>query len=139
VHPRYEFFSPWEYAVSHRQRIATNIEFIASLRRAAAPGLLAAMTLRNRDEAERLKRALSAEQAYLTGYRISLAPVSATDIFRQYDAALALAPWNDSLRARIFLHYSQIANSQKNARNKAYLMERALAARDGHPSDPTRR
>ena len=129
VHPRYEFFSPWDYAVPLKQRVAANIEFIARLKRAAEPAFLAAIQVRNQEEAARLKRALAAEQAYLTGYRISLslAPVSATEIFRQYDAALALVPWNDSLRARIFLHYSEIAASQANTGVKAYLMERALS------------
>ncbi|MDH5512337.1 MAG: fused MFS/spermidine synthase [Gammaproteobacteria bacterium] len=136
VHPRYEFFSPWDYAVPIRQRIAANIEFMAALKRAAAPGFLAAIKLRDPDEAERLKRALAAEQAFLNGYRISLGPVSATDIFRQYDAALALAPWNESLRARIYLHYSDIADSQTDTRIRTYLMERARAARDGNPSNP---
>ncbi len=60
------------------------------------------------------------------------------EIFRRYDAALALAPWNESLRARIFLHYSQIADSQSNPRVKAYLMKRAFAVRDGNRSDPPR-
>ena len=92
--------------------------------------------MRDRNEAEKLKRALAAEQNYLIGYRISLGPVSATDIFRQYDSALALAPWNDSLRARIFLHYSEIAASQSNPGVKAYLMKRAFAVRDGNRTDP---
>jgi spermidine synthase len=136
VHPRYEFFSPWDYAVPHRLRIAANIEFTAGLKRAAANDFLAAIKLRNKGEAEKLKRALAAEQAYLNGYRISLAPVSAMEIFRQYDDALALAPWNESLRARIFLHYSDIAASQANPRIKAYLLDRARAARDGNRANP---
>jgi spermidine synthase len=136
VHPRYEFFSPWDYAVPLKQRIAANIEFIAGLKRAAASHFLATIKVRDPDKAVKLERALAAEQAYLTGYRLSLGPVSATEIFRQYDAALALAPWNESLRARIFLHYSQIADSQTNTRVKDYLMERARAVRDGNRSHP---
>jgi spermidine synthase len=129
VHPRYEFYSPWDYAVPLKQRIAANIDFIADLRRAAAPDLLAAFKVRDQEEARRLSSALAAEQAYLTGYRssLSLGPVSGTEILRQYDKALALAPWNESLRARIFLHYSQIAASQTNTGVKAYLMERAIS------------
>ena len=92
--------------------------------------------MRDPDKVVKLERALAAEQAYLTGYRLSLGPVSATEIFRQYDAALALAPWNESLRSRIFLHYSQIADSQTNTRVKDYLMERARAVRDGNRSHP---
>jgi len=138
VHPRYEFYSPRDYAIPLKQRVAANIEFIANLKRAAAPAFLAAIKPRDQDEAAKLERALEAEQAYLKGYRISLAPVDATDIFRQYDTALSLAPWNESLRARIFLHYSEIAASQSNPRVKTYLMNRAYAVRDGNRSDPSR-
>ena len=136
VHPRYEFFSPWDYAVPHRQRIAANIEFVAGLKRAAAHDFLASIKLRSKGEAEKLKSALAAEQAYLTGYRISLGSVSTMEIFRQYDDALALAPWNESLRARIALHYSDIAASQENHGIKAYLLDRARVARDGHRANP---
>ena len=129
VHPRYEFYSPWDYAVPLKQRVAANIEFIEGLKRAAAPTFLAGINVRDQEETRRLNRALGAEQAYLTGYRLSLSPgpVSGTEIVRQYDRALALAPWNESLRARIFLHYSEIADSQANTGVKADLMERALS------------
>jgi spermidine synthase len=135
AHPRYEFFSPSDYAVPLRQRVAANIEFVESLRRAAAPGFLAGIHVRDRDEAERLKRAFAAEQAYLTGYRLTLAPRLSMDTFREYDAALALAPWNDSLRSRILLHYSDIAASAADPAFRAYLKERAIAAREGARSD----
>ena len=136
VHPRYEFFSPWDYAVPHKLRIAANIEFIAGLKRAAAHDFLAAIKLRHKGEAEKLKRALAAEQAFLNGYRISLGPGSAMEIFRQYDDALALAPWNESLRSRIALHYFDIATSQENPGIKAYLLDRARAARGGDRENP---
>lgn len=131
AHPRYEFFSPWDYAVPLKRRVAENIEFIAALKRDAAPRFLAAIRVRDEEEARRMARALDAEQAYLKGYRISLSPVSATDIFRQYDSALELAPWNDSLRARIFLHYYKIAGSQSNPVARQQLMQRAFAALNG--------
>jgi spermidine synthase len=129
VHPRYEFYSPWDYAVPLKQRVAANIEFIASLKRAAAPTFLAAIKVRDQEEAGRLNDALRAEQAYLAGYRLSLGPgpVSGPEIVRQYEEALALAPWNESLRARIFLHYFDIADSQADTGVKEYLMELALS------------
>jgi predicted Zn-dependent protease len=129
VHPRYEFYSPWDYAVPPKQRVAANIAFIADLRRAAAPTFLATIKVRDQEEARRLYQALGAEQAYLAGYRLSLGPgpVSGPEIVRQYDRALARAPWNENLRARIFLHYSEIAASQANNGVKADLMERALS------------
>jgi spermidine synthase len=129
VHPRYEFYSPWDYAVPLKQRVAANIAFIASLKRAGASAFLAGSKVGDQEQAKRLDRALEAEQAYLAGYRLSLsrAPVSGTEIIRLYDEALGLAPWNESLRARIFLHYSEIAASQSNAGVKASLLKRALS------------
>ncbi len=132
AHPRYEFYSPRDYAVPLKQRVAANLDFIARLKRAATADLLAGVRLRNQDETGRLESALAAEYEFLEGYRISLAPVDANDIFRRYDAAIRLAPWNQSLRSRIFLHYSEIADSQPDPRVKDYLMQRALAARDGN-------
>jgi hypothetical protein len=131
AHPRYEFYSPWDFAVPLKQRVARNIEFIAELKRNAAPGFIASIGLRDQDQATRLMQALDAELAFLKGYRISLSPVSATDIFRQYDMALALAPWNDSLRSRIFLHYSKIAASQASPIARQQLMQRAFSALSG--------
>ena len=51
-------------------------------------------------------------------------------ILHQYDEALALAPWNENLRARIFLHYSELAASQAETGVQAYLMERAISIYD---------
>jgi spermidine synthase len=127
VHPRYEFFSPRDYAVPLKARVAANIEFIRDLRRTAGPALLASIRTLDAEQAERLSRAHAAEQAFLAGYRLSLSPVSVTEIFRQYDAAVALAPWNQNLRARIFLHYSDIAASQDRTAIKAFMMKHAVA------------
>ena len=75
---------------------------------------------------------MAAELSYLAGFRSSLTSgsISAEELFGRYDTALALAPWNDSLRARLFLHYSQVADSQHQLWIKADLMGRALAAYD---------
>ena len=129
VHPRYEFYAPHDYAVPLRQRVAANLGFIARLRREGAAELRASMRLTGAAQAERLDAALVAEQAFLEGYRISLGPVNATDIFAHYDAALAGAPWNDSLRERIALHYMDIAASQTNPGVRNYLLRRAADAR----------
>ena len=129
AHPRYEFYAPRDYAVSLKQRVAANIDFIARLRRAGAAELRASMRLRDAEQAGRLEAALVAEQAFLEGYRISLAPVNAADIFALYDAAISGAPWNDSLRARIALHYTEIASSQAGPGIRNYLLQRANDAR----------
>ena len=129
AHPRYEFYAPRDYAVPLKQRVAANIEFVARLRREGAPELRASMRLADAEQAMRLEAALAAEQAFLEGYRISLAPVNAADIFARYDAALGSAPWNDSLRARIARHYEDIASSQASPGVRNYLLQRARAAR----------
>jgi len=131
VHPRYEFYSPREYAVPLKARVAANLDFIRGLRRSAAPALLASVKGLDGEGAEKLSRAQAAEQAFLAGYRMSLSPVSVTDIIRRYDSAIALAPWNENLRARVFLHYSDIAGSQDRTANKIFMMKRALAAYGG--------
>jgi spermidine synthase len=131
-HPRYEFFSPWDYAIPIKQRVAANLDLIAVLRRSAGPALLASIETTKPRQRERLSDAIAAEQYYLAGFRSSLTsgPISAEELFGRYDAALALAPWNASLRARIFLHYSKIAASQHQIWIKADLMGRALQAYD---------
>jgi len=131
VHPRYEFYSPREFAVPLKARVAANLDFVRGLRRSAAPELLASVTGLDDEAAERLRRAEAAERAFLDGYRLSLSPVSVTAIIRQYDLALAAAPWNENLRARIFLHYSDIAASQDRTANKVFMLKRALAAYGG--------
>ena len=130
VHPRYEFFSPRAYAVPLKARVAENIKFISDLKRAAAPALLASIRGLDAEQAERLSHAQAAEQTFLAGYRLSLSPVSVMDIFQQYDAGIALAPWNESLRARVFLHYREIAASQSLTANRALMLKRALAVYD---------
>ncbi len=130
VHPRYEFYSPSDYALPRSRRLVMNIEFLMRLRRAAAPQLLSSIRVQDPAQRARLEAAIAADDAYLTGFRRSLSAVSATEIFRQYDAALARAPWNENLRARILLQYSEIAASQRDAGVRAMLMERAISAYD---------
>ncbi len=130
VHPRYEFYSPSDYALPRSRRLVMNIEFLMRLRRAAAPQLLSSIRVQDPAQRARLEAAIAADEAYLTGFRRSLSAVSATEIFRQYDAALARAPWNENLRARILLQYSEIAASQRDAGVRAMLMQRAISAYD---------
>ena len=136
AHPRYEFFSPRDYAQPRKGRVAENIELVARLRGSAWGGLAARMAPPDEDTRRRLGRAAAAELAYLAGYRKSLGSgtVSATDIFRHYDTALTLAPWNDSLRARISLHYVEIATSQRHPRARLALLRRALSAYEKNAS-----
>jgi len=129
AHPRYEFYSPRDYSLPLNQRVAANIRLIALLRRDGAAGLRSIVRLRGAAETARLDAGIVAEQAFLDGYRVSLAPVEVSDIFARYDSALALAPWNSNLRERIALHYTDIANSQGNPRVRNFMLQRAEAAR----------
>jgi hypothetical protein len=40
--------------------------------------------------------------------------LSASDHFRLFDRVLEFAPWNDSLRARIYSRYRYLAASERN-------------------------
>ncbi len=136
AHPRYEFFSLRDYAVPGKQRVAENLAFVAALRQAGWPALWATMEVPEGTTRQRLEGAVAAEQAFLAGYGESLkeGSVSVADIFRHYDEAMALAPWNDSLRARISLHYTEFAAFQQQTWGAAGFLKRALAA---HPGNAT--
>ena len=73
----------------------------------------------------RLKQTLAAEDAYLLGFEQFQTGISLTDQYRLFDAILAMAPWNDSLRARIFSQYSHIAATRRDASERARLFKKA--------------
>ena len=133
AHPRYEFYSPRDYAVPLKKRVAANIRFVERLQRDGADDMRAILTLGGGDARARFDAAIAAEKAYLDGYRISLGPVNAGDIFARYDLALGLAPWNRNLRERIALHYTDIANAQRNPGARRLLLQRAKTARTFKP------
>jgi tetratricopeptide (TPR) repeat protein len=98
------------------------------LRQAAVPRLLSRMAAGDED-AERLKTAYGAEEAYLAAYRTSLAGAP-QEVFRRLEVALALDPSNESVRARAFLHYALAASqayNQGQLPQAASLMQRAVA------------
>jgi hypothetical protein len=73
----------------------------------------------------RIKQTFAAEFRYLEGFRKFLAGIPLTEQYRIFDDALAVAPWNDSLRARIFSQYLHIASTRTNPSERARLMQRA--------------
>jgi spermidine synthase len=128
-HPRYEFFSPRDYAVPREERLVINLDFLMGLRQEAMPTFLAEMAT-GADDTLRLKQAFAAEEKYLDAYRQSFAAVPQAEVLRRFDSALALAPWNDSLRTRVFLHYWTVASRTYNSgdlRAAVNLMHRALS------------
>jgi spermidine synthase len=125
-HPRYEFFYPWDYAIERQKKFIANHNFIIELRREAYPGFLASLQDGVRDTA-RLQQTFAAEDLYLLGFQKFLGGIPLTEQYRLFDEALALAPWNDSLRARIFAQYSYIASTRRDPSERARLMKRAAS------------
>jgi spermidine synthase len=130
AHPRYEFYSPRDYAVPAKQRFAANLELLMDLRRRAAPRFAAAFSPPGARD-DRLTETVSAEDAFLAGYGEVLAHAPPAEAASRFGAALALAPWNASLRVRIlsqYWHLSQRYSGAGDYRTAAALMERGLAA-----------
>jgi len=123
-HPRYEFFYPWDYAIDKEKKFIANHDFILKLKREAYPDYLGSLDKGMQDTAK-LRQTFAAEFRYLEGFRKFLTGIPLTEQYRIFDDALAVAPWNDSLRARIFAQYSHIASTRRNPSERARLMKRA--------------
>jgi spermidine synthase len=123
-HPRYEFFQPWDYARDRQEKFISNHEFLLELRRLSGHRFLSSLDLRRTDQL-RLEQTFAAEDLYLEGFLGFLRGDSLAEQFRTFDAALAIAPWNDSLRARIYAQYSFVASTQRNPMERVRLMEKA--------------
>lgn len=123
-HPRYEFFYPWDYSIDRDKQIVANHKFIRTLKRQSQARFISDLEIGNQ-ELNRLKQTLAAEDAYLLGFEKFQTGLSLTDQYRLFDAILAMAPWNDSLRARIFSQYSHIALTRRDASERARLLKRA--------------
>lgn len=68
-----------------------------------------------------------AEFRYLDGFRTFLEGMPLEEQYRVFDDALTVAPWNDSLRARIYLQYLYNASTRRIPAERARLIERAKA------------
>ncbi len=123
-HPHYEFFYPWDYTIDRDRQIVANHQFIRELKRQAQPAFIDGLAIGSQ-HMERLKQTLVAEDSYLLGFEQFQTGISLIDQYRLFDAILAMAPWNDSLRARIFAQYSHIASSRSNASERARLFKKA--------------
>ncbi|MGB7451629.1 MAG: hypothetical protein WBM36_05840, partial [Lysobacterales bacterium] len=123
-HPRYEFFYPWNYSIDRDKQIVANHNFIRTLKQQAQATVIADLEIDNKNM-NRLKQTLAAEDAYLLGFEQFQTGISLTDQYRLFDAILAMAPWNDSLRARIFSQYSHIASTRGDAAERARLFKKA--------------
>jgi hypothetical protein len=122
--PRYEFFYPWEYAYQRQTQFIENHAFIIELKQAEFVNFMAGLDANSRDKA-RMLRTLGAEYRYLTGFQKFLEGISLEEQYRIFDDALAVAPWNDSLRARIYLQYRYSALTRTNPGERSRLMKKA--------------
>ena len=125
-HPRYEFFYPWDYAHEKQTQFIANHEMIIKLKREAFPDFLASLGADAQDAAM-LRQTMAAEFRYLAGFQKFLEGIPLSEQYRIFDDALAVAPWNDSLRARIFAQYSYIASTRRDPAERARMMQRANA------------
>lgn len=133
-HPRYEFYYPWDYARERDTQFIANHEMINAMKLASFPGFLSRQQLDPQDTL-RLRQTLAAEFRYLSGFQDFLKGMTLDEQYRVFDEVLAAAPWNDSLRARIYAQYAFIASSQRNPVERARLFEKANALYPGRAGD----
>jgi hypothetical protein len=125
-YPRYEFYYPWDYARERDTQFIANHALIIKMKLAAFPGFLASQELGVSDTLK-LSQTLAAELRYLSGFQKFLEGITLQEQYRIFDDALAAAPWNDSLRARIFAQYNYIASTRRDPVERARLVARANA------------
>jgi spermidine synthase len=123
-HPHYEFYYPWEYVIDRDQQIITNHNFIRELKLKAYPEFWASLEPGIQDSM-RFKKTLEAEDRYLMGFQKFMSGLSLMENYRLFDEILALAPWNDSLRARIYSQYMHFALNNPNPAEREWLLKRA--------------
>jgi hypothetical protein len=124
--PRYEFYHPWDYAQDRMQKTLENHRFIIDLKRQAYP-LFFAEASADAPDPQRLQQTLAAEFRYLEGFSQFLGGLGRDQHYRLFDQVLAMAPWNDSLRARIYAQYSYLASVPARPAERALLQRRARA------------
>jgi hypothetical protein len=126
THPRYEFYHPWEYAEDRLGKAIANQDFLLELKRRAHPRYFRALAA-DADDPARLERTFDAEFRFLEAFRRFLGRIPLAETYRLFDGALAVAPWHDSLRARIYAQYRYFAASQRDPVRRAQLARRAEA------------
>jgi spermidine synthase len=122
--PRYEFFYPWEYAYRRETQFIANHDLLISLKRAAFPAFLAGLEASTEAKA-RIRQTVAAEFRYLAGFRKFLEGMPLAEQYRVFDDALAVAPWNDSLRARIYAQYRYMASVSRDPAKREHLANKA--------------
>jgi hypothetical protein len=99
------------------------------LKREAHPDFFASVSVGESDP-ERLRKTFEAEFRYLEAFEQALRRIPLAEIYPLLDNALAMAPWNDSLRARIYAQYHYFASIQSKPSRRASMLQRAEALYD---------
>lgn len=125
-HPRYEFYRPWDYARARAEKLLDNYDLLLDMKRAGLPAQMAELTSQATDLAQ-WRKSFAAEFRYLMGFRKFLTGMSLDENYRVFDQVLTMAPWSDSLRARIYAQYSFLASARRDPAERAALQQRAQA------------
>jgi spermidine synthase len=123
-HPRYEFYYPWDYAIENQSKFIKNHRFIAGLKSEAYADYLARLE-EDKPVNPLLKKSLEAEFVYLSTFENYQKGMSLMSLYSMFDYVLSLAPFNDSLRSRIYSIYDHTALSQRDPRTRARLKRKA--------------
>ena len=126
AHPRYEFYHPWEYAEGRLDKAIANQAFLLELKRRAHPDYFRELAA-DAQNPERLERTFAAEFRFLEAFQRFLGRIPLAETYRLFDGALAVAPWHDSLRARIYAQYRYFAAMQRDPVRRDRLLRRAEA------------
>jgi len=124
--PRYEFFYPWEYAYQRQTQFIANHRSIIQFKRDANASFVTGLAANAQDNM-RIRQTLAAEFRYLAGFQEFLEGMPLSKQYQVFDDALSVAPWNDSLRARIYLQYVYNARSSRLPAERARLRQKAEA------------
>jgi hypothetical protein len=73
----------------------------------------------------KIEQTIAAEDLYLSAFQKFLQGLPLNEVYRLFDQTLSLAPWDDSLRAQIYLQYSDLASTRRDPMERARLMQRA--------------
>ena len=125
-HPRYEFYPPWDYARERAELIGENHRMLLELKRERFPDYLAVLVAGGANHL-RMRRSLAAEDRYLSAFEQFLQGMPLEETYDRFDDVLAIAPWNDSLRARIYAQYRYLAQTRRDPVERQRLMRRAEA------------
>ncbi|MGD8532150.1 MAG: hypothetical protein PVG80_02280, partial [Gammaproteobacteria bacterium] len=120
------FYHPWEYAADKVNKVIENQAFILGLKRKAYVDYFAELSS-DVTSTDKLRQTFAAEFRYLEAFQQYLQGLSLEENYRLFDSVLAQAPWNDSLRARIYAQYRYLASTQTNPSMRKRMMERADA------------